>query len=224
MNTFKIRASAISQIMTNPRSKSETISKTTATFLQQWYKEQLYDRRKEFTSKYTEKGLLMESESISYLESTNADFGFLLKNEQWFENDFMHGTPDVVLSDRIIEMKNSWDCFTFPLFDTEPDKGYEWQVQAYMELTGRKQATIAYMLMNTPDVIIDKAIRSKMYELGTDEIDVELEQSIMDSMRYDNISPKLRIKLFNVQYDPDAIEQIRVRVEECRAYLETIKR
>ena len=38
---FKIRASCAGLIMTNPRSKSETLSKTCITYLEIWVKEQI---------------------------------------------------------------------------------------------------------------------------------------------------------------------------------------
>ena len=41
MKEFKIRCSAIGKIMTNPRSKTETLSKTTKTYLEEWSKEQI---------------------------------------------------------------------------------------------------------------------------------------------------------------------------------------
>ena len=56
MKEFKIRCSAIGKIMTNARSKTETLSKTTKTYLEEWSKEQIYKRKKEVFSKYIDKG------------------------------------------------------------------------------------------------------------------------------------------------------------------------
>ena len=60
MKQFKIRCSAIVQIMTNPRAKKDVeaglLSATTKTYYQDWYKEQLYKRRKTFSNKYVQKG------------------------------------------------------------------------------------------------------------------------------------------------------------------------
>ena len=60
MSGFKIRASAVSQIMTNPRSKSELLSQTAKSYIQDWMKESIYGVRKQIKSKYIDKGLMME--------------------------------------------------------------------------------------------------------------------------------------------------------------------
>ena len=52
---FKCRASALGHLMTNARSKSETLSQTTKSYLQEWYKEQIYGVKKQIKSKYIEK-------------------------------------------------------------------------------------------------------------------------------------------------------------------------
>ena len=49
---FKCRASALGKLMTNPRSKSETLSQTTKSYLEEWVKEQIYGIKKQINSKY----------------------------------------------------------------------------------------------------------------------------------------------------------------------------
>ena len=189
---FKIRCSAIGQIMANSRTKGQ-LSKTAQSYAQEWVKEQIYGRRKDISSKYMTKGNIVEDESIDFLAEAQ-DYGFLVKNEQHFENDFLTGTPDVITKDEVIDMKNSWDCFTFPLFAKElPNKDYWWQLQGYMALTGLSKAKLVYTLMNTPE------------ELGSDN--------------YDDIDIKYRIKSFEVARDEEAIEQIYHRVSEIREYI-----
>ena len=39
---FKIRASASGKLMVNPRSKLETLSETTKTYVKEWAKEHIY--------------------------------------------------------------------------------------------------------------------------------------------------------------------------------------
>jgi hypothetical protein len=195
MNKFKIRASATKNIMTNPRSKSETLSETCKTYLEEWAKESIYGVRKNIKSKYLTKGISVEDEAIEYY-SEIAKLGFVLKNQDRFEDEFFTGTPDLIVGDTVYDFKSSWDCFTFPLFDTEPDKGYWMQLQVYMELTGLKKAKLVYTLQNTPD------------ELEYDE-----------PMDYSNVPSHLRIKEFSFDYDPDFIESVKERVLECREYV-----
>ena len=67
MKEFKIRASAVTDIMAEPRLKSETISEGAKTYCKKWLKEELFGRRYFFTSKYTNKGLETEEEALNLL-------------------------------------------------------------------------------------------------------------------------------------------------------------
>lgn len=198
LKEFKIRASSVSLIMTNPRSKAQTLSQTCKSYLEEWVKEQIYNTRKVIKSKYLTKGTDVEYMAIEYYVD-ELNLGFVLPNTDHFSNDFMQGTPDVLLSDSVLEFKSSWDCFTFPLFDTEPDKSYEMQVQVYMHLTGRKKGKLIYTLQNTPD------------ELVWDE-----------PVDYSNIASQYRIKEFDITYDPEFIKAVQERVLLCREYIKTI--
>ena len=121
MKNFKIRASALGKIMGAPRNKGDkekgNLSQTAKTYLETWLKEQLYEKRINFSSKYTDKGIEVEDLSIDFL--SNIRNTFLAKNEKNFENDFMTGTPDIILKDKIIDIKNSWSFATFPIFENE---------------------------------------------------------------------------------------------------------
>lgn len=213
---FKIRCSQIGQIMTNPRSKSELLSQTTKTYCQNWLKEQIYDRKKEIGSKYFDKGNMVEAESIEFI-SNYLNLGMIFKNEESFENEWMTGTPDLILPNEVIDMKNSWDCFTFPLFEAEIEKNYWWQLQGYMELTGKTKARLIYTLMDTPDELIDRELNFAG-DISQDEY-----EKLIRSHQYGDVNPKYRVKIFEIEKDEEAIKSIRQRVEECRIYLETIK-
>jgi hypothetical protein len=199
LKEFKIRASAVSLIMTNPRSKSEVLSQTCISYLQQWVKEQIYGVEKEIKSKYLTKGLDVEDIAIDYY-SEEKGLGFVLKNDQYFSDTFCHGTPDLIHDEIVYDFKSSWDCFTFPLFDSEPDKPYWMQLQIYMHLTGFKKAKLVYTLQNTPD------------ELEWDE-----------PKDYSDLSSKYRIKEFEFDYDPDFIKSVEERVNLCREYIKSIE-
>ena len=84
---FKCRCSQVGKIMTQPKNKSDLISKATQTFLEQWLKEHIYRRKKEFSSKYTEKGIQVENTSIEFA-SEQLGWGMVFKNEKYFENDW----------------------------------------------------------------------------------------------------------------------------------------
>jgi len=218
MKQFKIRASACGQIMTNDRS-GKNMGKTVQTYCETWLKEQLYNRRKEFSNKYTQKGLIVEDNSLDFV-ADQLKLGMLIKNEQFFENDFMTGTPDAILKDLIIDVKNSWSWDTFPLFESEiPNKDYYYQAQCYMELTGKKRFKLIYVLSDTPDNLIVQAVRSYVYQNGLDEIDVDLYDLFVAKMTYSDVPDTLKIKVYEIEYDELIIEAIRKRVEDCRLYI-----
>lgn len=193
---FKIRASASGKLMTEPRSKNETLSETTKSYVYEWLKEQIYGVRKNIQNKYLSKGLKLEDtaidKSIEWL-----DLPFTLKNEQYFEDDFFCGTPDLIVDGIVYDTKCSWDCFTFPLFDNDiPTKDYFYQLQVYMHLMGCKKAKLVYVLLNTPDELT--------YE---------------EKHNYDNLDKKYRIKTFDVDYDAEVIEKLQNKVLEVRKFI-----
>lgn len=202
MDKFKIRASAGQVMLTNPRSKADKesgkLSKTTITYIETWLKERIYGARKEISSKYLEKGIVMEDKAIDKaIEWLNLPF--TLANEKSFEDEYFTGTPDIILKDEIIDIKNSWDFTTFPLFEKScPTPLYETQLQIYMHLTGKRKARVVYLLLNTPE------------ELTWEE-----------PMDYSGIDPKYRIKAFSVDYDPKVISKLQERVIVARKLLET---
>lgn len=214
MKDFKIRCSAIGQIMTNAISKNEVLGQTAKTYCEDWLKEQIYKRKKTITNKYVEKGLVMEDNGLDYI-AEELGYGMLIKNEQFFENEYMTGTPDVILKDHLIDVKNSWDAFTFPLFSDNIDKNYYYQAQGYMALTGLDSYKLIYVLMNTPEYLIEKEYTyNNFYDMDYEEFE--------KYYLYDDIDSKYRIKVFDIQKDDTVINEINERVLECRKYIETL--
>ena len=198
---FKIRASASGQIMTNPRSKNELLSETTKTYVFDWLKESIYGYRKELNNKYVTKGLELEDEAIDKAIEL-LDLPFTLKNEQFYEDEYFTGTPDLIIKDTVYDIKCSWDCYTFPLFDTEiPTKNYYYQLQVYMHLLGLKKAKLVYVLLNTPENL-------SSWEQPKD---------------YSELDKKYRIKTFDVEYSEEVIEDLKQRVTNIREFIKTIK-
>lgn len=200
LQEFKIRASKVGQIMTNPRGKNETLSETCKSYLDEWIKEQVYGIRKQIKSKYITKGLMLEDHAIEFY-SIAKDHDFMLKNTEFFSNDLVCGTPDLIHDGVVYDFKTSWDCFTFPLFETTPDKGYWMQLQAYMHLTGCKKAKLVYTLQNTPEEI-----------------------SFEGPVTYDHVPMEYRIKEFSFSYDAEFMEAVESRVLECRKYIDNEQR
>lgn len=199
LQNFKIRSSAAGKLMTSARSKSELLSETTKTYAKEWLTEQIYGFRKEIKSKYIYKGLVMEDEAIDKAIEW-LDLPFAIKNEQHFENDFIKGTPDLIVDGVVYDIKCSWDAYTFPIFENDiPNKDYFYQLQCYMHLTGCTKAVLTYVLLNTPEEVV--------YETP---------------QNYDDLDKKYRIKTFEIDYDQSVIDTLIERVKLTRKFLETL--
>ena len=219
---LKIRCSAIGKIMTNARSKSEVLSKTCKSYLEELALEEIYGIRKEFSSRYTDKGNEVERESIDLAQDV-LDMGFMYKNTEFFENDFLTGTPDVNTDTCLLDVKSSYDASTFPFFAEEiPNKDYMYQLQGYMALTGKRKSILAYCLVNTPyDIVEDEIRRAHWKHHLIDESD-ELRAEVEAKHVFDHIPIEKRIKTFDVRYDKDIVKAIYDRVKECRVYYDQV--
>lgn len=219
MKPFKIRCSAISQIMTNPRSKGEILSETSKTYCENWAKEQIYARRIEIASKYMQKGVECEANSIAEISRYYGQP--FEKNEQYFEDDFTTGTPDIITSDTVIDVKNSWDFTTFPLFETDPPKQYVMQLQGYMHLTGRHHASLIFALSDMPESLIEREAWAKARREGVD-FTPELLSEMTERYTYMDIADKFRFKRYDFDFDVNFVASVIERVELCRNYINSI--
>ena len=186
------------------------------------YKE--FGVRQEINSKYIDKGNEVEELAI---EIAGIQLGYegLVKNEDYFENDYIIGTPDVVNDEVLIDVKSSWSASTFPFFDTTlKNKIYEWQLKAYMYLTGHTESYLCYCLVPTPeDLILDEMRRVswKRGELG--EVSIETEVNVRSYFDLSKIPTEKRVKAFKVELTKEDVKQIKEKVELAREYYKQIK-
>ena len=68
-NNYLFRCSSLGKLLTAPRNKSEVLSETTKSYLQQIHKETIFKRKKDISSKYMEKGILGEEKSLTAYSS-----------------------------------------------------------------------------------------------------------------------------------------------------------
>ena len=222
MNTFKIRCSAIGKIMTNSRTKGELLSQTAKTYIEEQVIQDKYGIKKQFYSRYTDKGILVEDDAIK-LVSDILDLGFTWKNEEHFTNDFLTGTPDVNTDTVLLDVKSSWDATTFPFFATEiPTKDYYYQLQGYLELTGKTRALLCYCLVNTPEEMVEDEVRRAHWNANLLEESIYLRDEVQKRHNFDHIPDNRRVKVFEVEKDEKVIEAIKERVELCREYYNTL--
>lgn len=191
------------------------LGKTGENYVFNWLKERIYGRRKDIKSKYLDKGNICEDNSLDFI-AEKLGYGMLAKNERNFENDYFTGTPDVILNDHLIDVKNSWDCFTFPLFDNDVNPAYYAQGQVYMNLTGLKRYKLIYVLSDTPQHLIEKEAFWYCKDNGYEELDDDIHNKFVEKMTYNKIDDSLKIKVFEFDYDEAYIEKLTGRVNECR--------
>lgn len=197
-----------------------SLSQTTKNALEVIHKENTFGRRKDFTNKYLEKGLAMEEKGVTFYSKLSGKF--LTKNEQRFNNEFITGEPDNV-QNMVRDIKNSWDFSTFPIYASDvPTKNYIWQLQGYMWLTGFRESELIYTLCDTPDHLILDEFRRTAWKLGVEQLTPEQETEIEFHLRFGDIDPKMRCKVFEVPYDESYINEIKRRVPLWRAYLNSL--
>ena len=227
MKQFKIRSSQTGKIVGNPRAKKDKelglLSQTAKSFCKLWLKEQIYNRKKEFSNKYTQKGIIGEDDSID-LTAKFLKYGMLLKNEDNFEDNFKTGTPDVILPKLIIDVKSSWDFDTFPLLQKDiPNMDYYWQAQSYMSLVNRDNYKLIYVLIDTPKHLITKEAYYYAKDNGYEDLTDEIYQMFYKKMTYLDIPNKYKIKVYDISRNNEDIKKIEQKVIACREYIKELK-
>lgn len=194
------------------------------TYCENWYIQQKYGRKKEWFNKYVEKGLMVEHLGIEMF--SNLQGIELTKNEEFFNNDYIQGQPDVIHNGIVFDIKSSWDIFSFPFFEKElPNKDYDWQLQSYLIITGLSEASIIYCLINTPQPLIDQELKKLYYQSGGTATDwtPEAYDHLRKNYCFDDIDESKRIKEFSVKKDATAEARIKERVLMCREYIKTLE-
>jgi hypothetical protein len=216
---MKIRASQIGKIMTNPRTKGERLSQTTKSYILELAIQEKYGIQKEFWSRYTDKGIEVEDEAIKLVGEV-LNVGFIYKNEEQFSNDWVTGKPDVN-TDVLIDVKSSWDAFTFfdKVIENElNNKDYYYQLQGYMWLTDKQEALLCYCLIDTPLQIVEDEIRREHWKQNLISESSDLREFVEDKHTFGHIPKEKRVKTHVVNRDDEVIEAIKTRIEECREY------
>jgi hypothetical protein len=204
--------------MTSPKSKGEVLSQTAKTYLKELAIEEKFGIRKEFSSRYTDKGNIQEDTAIE-MASQVLNLPFALKNTDYFENEFIKGTPDLILEDEIVDIKCSWDGTTFPWFEDElPNKDYYWQMVGYMWLTGRIKARIVYCLVDTPEDIVQDEIRRTSWKKFEIDVTEETETEVRAKHEFSHISENKRVRTYLIALLDEDIDQVKEKLLHAREY------
>ena len=225
-NETLIRASSVGYLLTEPVSKADKeaglLSKTAQKHLLDVYITEKYGRKRDIQTKQMKKGVEVEGDSIEMLSKYLGNK--LEKNEERFKNDFITGLPDIINGNEIIDVKSSYDLWTF--LGNIPDKLdslYYAQLQSYMWLTGAIKGTIAYCLCNTPENIIQQEkyyLLKKMNVVSEESPEFVRESLKLEfNMKFDDIRLEEKILLFNIDRDEDFILKIQQKVAAARKFL-----
>jgi hypothetical protein len=150
-----MRCSSLGKIMPEPKTKAEGIlSKGAKTYLTGLAKEVVYGYRERVTSKYMEKGTIVEDESIRLYNSVF--FRTYTKNSERRDNGIITGECDIIEpGKRGIDIKSAWSLATFPALPEDcHDADYEWQARGYMLLWDVPEWEVAYCMVDTPEELI----------------------------------------------------------------------
>lgn len=225
---YKFHPSSLGLIMTGSRTKEE-LGETAKAHLMECYVSRKYGRRKDVTNKFIEKGLLAEEDSLDLY--TLVKDQLFIKNQETIENSYFIGTPDIIVgeSEIVIDIKTSWDIFTFFSTIHKPmNKDYYWQLQSYMDLIGARSAKLVYCLVNTPFKLIEDQKKKLMWTMGVidpeaDEAYIKACEMVDKNSNYDDIPMEERYMEFPIERDQDAIDKAHERVEFCRNFLNQLK-
>lgn len=204
---IRFRASSLGEIMGDPKEKTETLSKSAKTFLDKMAKEYVYGFSEVVSGKYMDKGMIVEDDAIALYNEVN--FVNHSKNTKRLENEWITGECDIFTGKKIIDVKSSWSLPTFPATSAaalaiSKERGYDWQVRAYMMLWDVHAAEVAFCMVDTPEELIG-------YE---DE-----------QLHYvSHIQPALRVTTACYERDAAHEDKIIFKVKEARKYLEMMVR
>ena len=208
----------------------EMLSTGAKTHLIDLYVRIKYNRKKEITSKYLEKGLQTEEDGITNIALFAKKF--LTKNTVRFENGYLTGEPDVLDGDSgmrytdVYDNKSSWDIYTFSRVKFKVDEineDYWWQMQGYGWLTGATNLHLCYNLIDTPEAIMQREIKGLWYALGCpddgDSLYEEAKHELTKKMIYNDIPAEEKRHYISFPYDPSVEQRLMDRITLCRQYM-----
>ena len=213
------RCSSLSDIMTNGRSKTETLGETAKTQCLKTFLQYKYGYYEEIHTDGMMKGKLLESEAISLLSVLEGTY--LKKNKERRSNDYITGECDLLgKNDEIYDIKISENIRTF--FDVDDvSKNYFCQGQGYMNLWEKSKYKLTYVLLPDSVEMIERKISRLSYHLIGDDFEKAQKQLIHNNDIIKTMPIEDRIKIFEFDYDAEFMNQVNERVDVCRDYIKT---
>lgn len=152
-NTLMFRASQIGRIMAYP--DKDKLPDGAITYIQELASQSILEWKDKDNSFFaTEKGILVEDESIALFNSVTGNF--FVKNAERRNNGLITGECDIIDDNIVWDIKSSYSKKTHELFiNLKSNKLYFWQLVSYAELWNVSEAGLAKVLVDTPMGLID---------------------------------------------------------------------
>lgn len=220
-NNILFRCSRLGDLMTDPRDKKEKVSQTSKTFVRQMWLENTFGYREDVMTDEMMKGLLCEQDSLGLVKLVLGG-EFRAKNTKKFKNDYIMGTPDIILrkEDVVEDVKTSYNLRTFT--EAELIKNYYWQGQGYMWLTGKTKYRLMYCLVPTPFEIIEEQKKRWYFNFNCDEQNQHYIDACNQIDRNNDVIKTIpernRIKLFEFDFMEEDIELLKTKIHAAREY------
>jgi len=232
--TYKFRCSQLGDLLPGPRAKDGKLQKTQESALLKIWMKEVWGFEKEISSKQMEKGNYSEQRGID-LVSRNLYGKFpYIKNEIKIENDYIIGTPDLIVGDKVHDIKCSYDLDTF--MRAELTKSNEAQVMGYQWILGYDKGEIDKCLVSLPEALaqrVEHYLEKRLErEWEAEEKDPDSPECVAEyeaTMRqfhlntnFDRIPHSDRLKRFEVNLTDEFVETIKNNAPIWRDYLSKI--
>lgn len=207
------------------RDSPPQLSEGAKTYLKQRFLELITGRTKYVETKFTEKGTIVEHDAIC-LANDVLEWGLSLEyiaslefNKQRLTNEWVTGEMDVNHPELLADVKAPWNIHTFPFFDTNiPTMDYYWQLQGYMMLTGHTESELVYVLVDTPEHLINDEIRRREWKKGYIEMPDDEVEEIRRELTFYDLPYRMKVRRWNVTRNQESIDTIKQSITLAREY------
>ena len=227
-NKILFRASMVGALMTEPKLKSDkdagNLSETSKTFVVDKWLFDTFGFKESIKNQYMDKGNECEQDSMD-LVSQVVKGGFRSRYNTKLQNEYVIGTPDIVLTDYVEDIKTSWNLKTF--YNAELSKIYFAQAQCYMWLTGKEKYRLIYALVPTPQHMVISECEKLVWKYGKNYENEDYIKECQQIQRNNDLIKELpiekRVKVLAFDYRPEFIETLKIKIEKAREYYNTLK-
>lgn len=173
---------------------------------------------------FVQKGNLMEQDAINLVKSVGRKKYNNVAN--FSENDYLYGKCDAITDDGkvILDVKVSWGIMNYlSIYSAGVSLNIWMQMQGYLDIYGADYGEVCYVLLNTPEHLVDRETDKIQLKYHTGEINSDQYEESMErlSLLYDYSKiPKTRKIITHKIYRNDAfIQKVYSKIHLCREWL-----